>query len=804
MFSLFRKEITSFFGSLTGYLIAFVFLIGNGLFLWVFPGNYNILENGYASLDSYFALAPWIFLFLIPALTMRLLAEEKRMGTLEILLTRPLSLLQLVWSKYLAGLVLVLICLLPTLVYFYSVYTLGNPVGNWDGGASWGSFIGLFFLAAIYVAIGLLSSSLTDNPVFSFVLSLFISFIFYLGFDFMGNMGFSTALSNWIIPFGINEHYLSMSRGVLDSRDVIYFISVIVFFLVLTSIVLQIKQKNLKLQVRKLAILMGGIILISFLAGFWFFRLDLTSEKRYSLSDLSKKVLQELDAPVKIDLFLDGELPAGFRKLQMAIQEKVQDMNAYSTERLRFQLHDPYDLASNEKERNQLFKNLTELGLKPTDIRLKREEGTVTQLVFPGAVIRYRDYEIGVNLLKNNQTVGAEQNFNNSVETLEFELINALKQLISSEKPLIAFLTGHDELSRPETFDIRQSLKENYEIRDLSAVELLRAGNIPKALIIADPKQSFSEKDKFMIDQYLMNGGNLLYLVDPVQVSLDSLSRGESTLAFPRDLNLSDQLFRYGVRLNPNLVQDVECLMIPVNTAPVGSQAKYTPAPWYYSPLLNPVPTHVLSRNLNRVKSEFVSIIDTVGKNPALKKTVVLQTSPYARQIRTPYEVSLQSINNPPSKSLFNEQFLPIGVLVEGVFNSAFKNRMLDQLNTNSIQVKDKSTPAKMLVIADGNLIANQVSRRDGKLQTMQLGYDRYSRQTFGNKEFLINAVNYLCDDAGIMSLRSRVFKIRLLDKVKVREEKIKWQLLNLLVPLSLISVFGLIFNFIRRRKYHR
>ena len=802
MFSLFRKEITSFFGSLTGYLIAFVFLIGNGLFLWVFPGNFNILDSGYASLNSYFLLAPWIFLFLVPALTMRLLAEEKRLGTFEMLVTRPLSLFQLVWAKYLAGLVLVVICLLPTLIYFYSVFVLGNPVGNWDRGAVWGSLIGLFFLAAVYVAIGLFSSSLTDNPVFAFVVALFLSFIFYLGFEFIGSLDLSAGLSGFFLQLGLNEHYLSISRGVVDSRDVIYFVLLIWVFLVMTSMTLRSKQIKINRQLGKLSVLAFVVVFVLYVSSFWFFRIDLTSEKRYSLSDLSKEIVRELEVPVKVDLFLDGELPPGFRKLQQAVEEKIQDINAYSGKRIHFELHDPYEMTTNQKERNQLFGRLIDLGLKPTDIRLKKEEGTITQRIFPGAVIRYKDFELGVNLLKNNPSLPPEVNWNNSVETLEYELVNALQQLMSREKPVVAFLSGHQELNRMETFDIRQTLLENYLVKDLTVSEIIRDENSPDVLIIADPKIPFSENDKFYLDQYLMRGGNLLWLIDPVQVSLDSLRRGETTLAFPRDLNLNDQLFRYGVRLNPSLLQDVDCLMVPVNTAPAGSPAKYTPAPWYYSPLLRP--THELGRNLNYLKSEFVSVIDTVGKNPALKKSVILQTSPYSRQVRTPLLVSLQSINNPPSRSLFNEKNLPVGILIEGIFPSAFKNRMIDPLNTSDIEFFSESKPAKMIVLADGSLIANQITRRNGQVQPMPLGFDRYSQQTFGNKEFIVNAINYLCDETGIMSLRSRVFKIRVLDKVRIREQRLFWQLLNVVFPLVLLSIFGLIFNLLRRHKYHR
>ncbi|WP_321287001.1 gliding motility-associated ABC transporter substrate-binding protein GldG [uncultured Sunxiuqinia sp.] len=803
MYSLFRKEITSFFGSITGYLIAFVFLITNGLFLWVFPGTYNLLDAGYATLDGYFSLAPWIFLFLIPALTMRLFAEEKRSGTLEILITKPISLLQLVWAKYFAGLVLVLLCLLPTLVYFYSIYSLGNPVGNWDSGAAWGSFIGLFCLAAVYVAIGVFASAITDNPVFAFVVALFLSFAAYLGFEFVASLNWPSSVNEFLIELGINEHYLSVSRGVVDSRDLFYFIVFSFFFLLLTSIFLRQKQTAIIGQLRKMAILVVGLVLLAYILSVWFFRIDLTSEKRYSLSPISKQFISRLEAPVKIDIFLEGELPSGFRKLQQAVVEKIQDINAYADYQIRDELMDPYEMVSNTEEQKQLFERLVSLGLKPTDLRLQRDKGTVTKLIFPGAVIHYKDYEIGINLLKNNPSLSAEQNLNQSVETLEFELMRAFKLLVDDNRPTVAFMGGHGELGEPETRDIRQALSENFSLTDVVADELIQ-NTLPDAVVIADPVHAFSEKDKFYIDQYLMRGGNLLWLIDPVQVSLDSLSSGETTIAFPHDLNLNDQLFRYGVRVNTDLVQDVECVMIPVNTAPLGSAPKYTPAPWYYSPLLSPSQSHELSRNLNRVKSEFVSSIDTVGKNPAIKKSVVLHTSNYSRRVETPVEVSLQSINSPPARSLFSQSALAVGVLLEGQFISVFQNRMLGDFNTKNIEVLPQSKSAKMIVLADGSLIANQVSKRNGQIQTLPLGYDRYSQQTFGNKAFLVNAISYLCDDAGIMSLRTQVFKIRLLDKVQFREQRLFWQLLNVVAPLVLISLLGLIFNIVRRRKYGR
>ena len=801
MYSLLKKEITSFFGSFTGYVVVFVFLLATSLFLWVFPGNYNIPESGYSSLEGLFSLAPWVYLFLVPAITMRLFAEEKRLGTMEVLLTRPLSVFQIVFAKFLAGLLLVSISLLPTLIYFYSVFALGNPVGNIDTGGTWGAYIGLFFLAAIYVAIGLLASSFTDNQIFAFIIALFLSFFAYLGFDLVASMQLPSTVQQTISGFGINEHYISISRGVVDSRDLMYFIVAVFLFLFLTSRIIHFHKINLRKEIKSGALVLVGIVLIAVISGQFFFRLDLTAEKRYSITTVSKKLVKNLEKPINISLFLDGELPPGFRKLQQSIVEKIADFNAYSSQRINLYIIDPYEISDN-KRRDQLFGELVAKGLQPTDIRQNTKQGTVTLRIFPGAVIEYGEKQIGVNLLKNNQNTHAEVNLNNSIESLEYEFAAAFSDLMNSEKQTVAFLEGQGELNPYETHDFTEALSEKYAVKKVSARQLFDEGKSIKALIVANPTQVFAENDKFYLDQYVMNGGRIMWLIDPVSVSLDSLSTGFATLAFPQNLNLDDQLFRYGVRLNANLVQDAECLFIPVNTAPEGAPAKFTPAPWYFSPLLAPSENHVVSHNLNRVKAEFVSSVDTVGESSQIRKTVVLSTSPYSLVSQTPMEVSLASINNPPDRRLFKQPSQPVGVLLEGTFTSVFKNRMVDSFGVKASEVKTESLPTKMLVFSDGNLIANQYRMVDGAPDFMPLGYDRYSQQTFGNKALLMNAVNYLCDDEGLMELRSRDFKIRLLDKVRIQEEKTFWQMVNVLVPLLLIALLGGAFVFVRNRRF--
>ncbi len=802
MYSLFKKEIRAFLGSLIGYLAILVFLLVTGLFLWVFPGAYNIPDSGYATLEGLFSLAPWLYLFLIPAITMRFFADEKRSGTIELLLTRPLSDFKLVFAKFLAGLVLVAISLLPTLIYFLSVYLLGNPVGNIDTGATWGSFIGLFFLAAVYLAIGIFASSLTDNQIVSFILAMALSFVFYQGFDFIATSGIPYVLEQLFSWLSMNNHYLSVSRGVVDMRDLIYFTGMTFIFLWFTVGTLRSKKWKQKKFRNNSIVIFIVLMFIFWFSGNFLFRIDLTADKRFSLSQVSTKIVSNFVHPVEVEFYLEGELEAGLRKLQEEVFEKIAVLNAYSPEPIRIQVRDPYRIASEEK-REDFIRELISKGIKPTSFRRETDQGVSTKLIFPGAVIRYNGREIAVNFLKYNPDFSHEANFNHSIESVEFELVYAFQKLLREKKPAVAFLEGQGEADQFQVYDFVSSLAGEFQVTHIPADSLLNE-NPADILIVADPVEPFEEREKYFIDQYLMRGGKIVWLVDPVQVSLDSLSKGFMTFAFPRDLNLGDQLFHYGVRLNRELLQDVECARLRVNTAPQGNPPQFTLHPWYYSPLLIPNDNHPLSRNLNRVLAEFVSSVDTLRGNSTLKKSMILSTSPYARTVQSPSAVSLENINNPPARELFNESFIPVGVLIEGSFSSVFRNRLTEPIGFPSSSVVQESPFTKMVVIADGGIIKNEVDYSTNPPRIQELGFDRVSGQTFGNKEFLLNTIYYLNDDQGIMQLRNRTQKLRLLDKVRLREEKTMWQWLNIMAPLFILVVFGIIYNVYRRGRYTR
>ena len=785
-----------------GYLVVIVFLLVTGLFLWVFPGTYNIPDSGYATLQGLFSLAPWLYLFLVPAITMRFFADEKRSGTLEILLTHPVSDLKLVLAKFFAGLFLVILSLLPTLLYFLSVYLLGNPVGSIDVGATWGSFIGLFFLAAIYVAIGIFASSRTDNQIVAFILAMVISFVFYLGFDFIGSSGVPYLLEQILSWFSIETHYRSISRGVVDMRDLIYFLGMALIFLYLTAKLLRSGNWKKWKTARNMLVFFVGIIVFFYASSFFLYRIDLTADKRFSLSRVSMEIASEIDQPVEVELYLAGELEPGLRELQREVIEKIAVLNVYAQKPIRVKITDPYGFANAEKQ-NEFQSQLVKKGIKPISFNRTTDEGVSSRYIFPGAIIRMGTKEIAINLLQNNSDFTGEVNFNHSFENVEFELVSSFQKLMRTKRSVVAFLEGQGEFNTWEVKDFTDALSAEFMTKWVKA-DQLGIDKDPDILIVAGPTIPFKEKDKLFIDQYIMRGGKVVWLIDPVQVSLDSLANGFQTFAFPRDINLGDQLFKYGVRLNYELLQDVVCANIRVNVAPVGSNPQWQIFPWYYSPLLVPSDNNPMTRNLNKIYTEFVSSIDTVSGVKDVKKSIILTTSPYAREVKSPSSVSLQNINNPPARELFTKSYIPVGALLEGKFTSVFQNRVVDNLGISEQSLIPESKPTKMVVIADGGLIANKVNYSTDPPQIQELGYDRVSRMTFGNKEFLLNMMYYLNDDSGIMQLRARTFQLRLLDKVKLREEKTRWQWINVILPVLLMMLIGLVYNIVRKYRYNR
>jgi ABC-2 type transport system permease protein len=809
MRALVLKEIASFFATITGYAVLVVFLALTSLFLWLFPGEFNLLDSGYAQLDGLFMLAPWVFLFLIPALTMRMLADERRMGTLELLLTKPLTDGQIIVGKFLAGLVLVALALLPTLIYAVTVYQLGNPTGNMDLGSVAGSYVGLFFLASAYLSIGLFASSLTDNTIVAFIGGMLGSFLLFDGLERMADLSIFQGIQLFILQLGMNEHYLSLSRGVLDSRDIFYFAGISALFLGAARWVLM-RRGNSNKPARDWAVLAAVVLAVNVASQWGHFRWDLTAEKRYSLGKSTLALLEQVEEPLLFTVYLEGDLPTGFQRLK---RETLQMLNEFRAENrlVQFRLVDPSE-SEDERDRAEVYQQLRTKGLGAVQVEIKEKNGVRNVELFPGAVASYGDKETVVLLLTEQFAVAPEAQINASVQNLEYALANSLRQLVLQDRPRVALLEGHGELPRPKSASLEYELSKNYAVerfnlrefvvdsttQQLSLVQQQLRLNTFQLVVINKPTQPFSDLDKWLLDQYVMSGGKVIWAVDAVHAEIDSLSRAPEFLAYPQwdALRLSDQLFGYGVRVNTSLVQDLVA---------GGVNDRRAVHRWVYFPLLMAQTKHPISKDLNAVRVEFGTSLDTVAV-PGVKKTVLLQSSPYAKRQATPSVVSLRTLYEEPAEATFQDRLLPMAVLLEGKFPSVFKNRIAPKNEAGKlIPLLSESKPTQMVVVADGDLAKNQLNVVNPNLARgipLPMGYDQYTDMQYGNANFVLNTVDYLLDSQGLIGVRSREVKLRLLDAQRVTREGSFWKTLNTLLPLALVALGGFLFRLNRKRRY--
>ncbi len=527
-------------------------------------------------------------------------------------------------------------------------------------------------------------------------------------------------------------------------------------------------------------------------------RLDLTEDHRYTLSGPTHEVLSKLKNDVYIQVYLEGEMQIPFKRLKRSVKEVLDEFRVASGGKVDFEFINP-SAAKDTKSRTNQYQALIDKGLNPVKIQARDEEGTSSQkIIFPGMIVNYNGIEIPVNFLRNNQSLSTEQNLLHSVEGLEYEVIQTIATICSDTIYKVAFIEGHNEIPEIEVADLTLSLTKFFTI-DRGVIGG-KIGILDKyaAIIVAGPESAFDEKDKLVIDQYIMNGGKVLWLYEEIKVNKDSLISGE-TVALYRPLNLEDQLFKYGARINPAIIQDLDCIRIPIVTG--STQQQIVSVQWIYYPLLNPSSDHPITRNINKVKGQFVNYIDTVGRDPEIKKKILLSTSGYSRIINPPVLISLKEAEKIPEQSQFNRSSLPVAVLLYGRFQSAFRNRMINDLvEDRNFRIIPVSIDTKMIVVADDDIIRNDV-RRAGSTETpLPLGQDRYTLQQFGNKDFLINSLNYLVDNNGLMELRSRELKLRQLDKTKVRQERFILQVINIAGPLTIVMLAGFVYNILRKR----
>jgi len=549
-----------------------------------------------------------------------------------------------------------------------------------------------------------------------------------------------------------------------------------------------------------LILALAGIVILNVLSSFFFTRIDFTAEKRYTLSEITKTILSDLDDEVQVTVYLEGEFPAGFKRLRNSTADLLRDFKTYSNANLKFDFINP--LSGDQKSQEEAYQLLIEKGIEPTNLSVKTEDGMSQKIIFPAALITYKGRQIPVKLLQSRAGISPEEVLNNSIQNLEYAFASAIKKISKDESGRIGFTEGHGELSDQQLSDAMKSLGDSYEVGrvDLNTIPFAGLDQL-KVLIIAKPEQPFTEAEKYKIDYFLMKGGRIIWSIDQVSADLDSLRGATEQLAFAKKLNIDDMLFKYGVRLNYTLLADMNSAQIPVNVGEVGGQSQIQLLPWLFYPVFVPVSTHPLVKNLDGIRSEFPGTIDLISVK-GLKSEVILSSSPFNRQLEVPVLLSLQMVEQEPDPKQFQSDPKPFGVLLEGIFPSNFKNRPVPPGITEPLAIPALAKPGKMIVLADGDIFKNQINSTDGS--SYPLGFDRFTREQYANKNFLLNAADYLYDDSGIISLRNKEIKLRLLDRAKIRQEKIFWQFLNIGLPLILLIACGIFQHYYRIRKYTR
>jgi gliding-associated putative ABC transporter substrate-binding component GldG len=551
-------------------------------------------------------------------------------------------------------------------------------------------------------------------------------------------------------------------------------------------------------NLKNLAITIAILIVLNLAGNYFFKRFDLTADKRFTLSQTSLNIVKQVKEPLYIDVFLQGNFPGEFKKLQNETRDLLEEFKAYNSD-IIFQFVNPLE---NEDEPDKVMQSFVERGLTPLNVTVNDKGQQTQEVVFPWAIVTYKDKSTKIPLLKNMMGASTAEKVVSSVQHLEYAFANGLNTVTKDKERKVAVLKGNGEMDDAHIADFVRSVRDNYYIgtftldsvakNPVKTLEYLKKYDL---VVIAKPTEKFSDEEKQVLDQYTINGGKSIWLIDQVNMEMDSLMETGSSLAFPRDLNLNDLFFKYGIRINPSLIKDLQATPISLATGSQGSATQYTQYPWLFSPMVYPNSNNPIVNNLDGIKFEFANPIELLKND--ISKTVLLQTTQYSKEVGTPFEVNIDMVGERPEPKDFTKPGnFPVAVLLEGNFHSVFQNRVL-AFNDKTFQPIGKKS--KMIVISDGNVIKNQL---DKNYMPLELGYDKWTNNLYANKEFMLNCVNYLLDDNGLINIRSKEVDLPLLDKEKVSENYTYSQVLTLAVPILILGIFGFLFTFIRKKKY--
>ena len=549
-----------------------------------------------------------------------------------------------------------------------------------------------------------------------------------------------------------------------------------------------------------------ALIALNFLAAIFHTGIDLTAEKRYTLSATTKELVNSIDQPVKLTVYLDGDLPAGFKKLADRAEDVANTFRSMSKGNFLVEFERP-GAGLNDTAKAILFDSLQMMGINPTNVKAQQKDGEKTEetLVFPGAILSSQKGQIGIDFLEGQSSLNGLASLNNAEALMEFKIARAILFLQRDTVPVVGYLTGNGEPLDYSVYDLVENvLRKDYYFKLLPIDSVAYIPHDFKAIVIAKPTQPFSRAQRLKIDQYVMQGGKVIWAIDQLYASMDSLERSNgSFVAYDQGLELDEQLFKYGARINRDLVQDLESDKVPSVVGSIGNQPQIELLPWPYAPLLRNTSGHPIAKNLDFISASFPQSIDTIAA-PGIKKQILLSTSDYARSLQTPALVEWRSVKTEQDLQLFNKKQLPIAILLEGKFGSAFSNRLskeeLDALSSTGLPFLSSTvSDNSMVVISDGDLVLNPVNEQEGPLA---MGMNSYTRQSFANRDFISNVLFYLTGGEDVIAARSKIFRLRLIDKDKIENEKLFWQGLNIVLPLLLLIGFYFINSFYRKKKY--
>lgn len=555
-------------------------------------------------------------------------------------------------------------------------------------------------------------------------------------------------------------------------------------------------RENRKIVLLQSLTVLLSVWLVNQLADRYRVQFDLTEEKRYTISDATKNLLKSLDEQVYFEVYLAGELPSNFERFQNSIGEMLEQFSIESGNRVQYKFTDPAQ-ATNVQARNQFYQLLIEKGIEPSNLNYKNADGDrMEKRLFPGAIASKGMNEVSINLINGNSAAGVDVMLNQSIEGLEYELARAIAQLVDGTTKRIGYITGHGSPDSLQIAGFRNTVLSKFELYNVSLNNRQELSGYD-AVVIGKPTQPFSEREKYLVDQYLMRGGNLIYFIDALSVNMDSAS-GEGTVAIPYETNLNDQLFKYGVRVNPNYVLDVNSGQFPVVAGNVGDQPQIQMIPWPFFPVLTNFSKHPSVRNLDAILGRFISEIDTV-KALGISKTPLINTSRYTKLLGPPVRVAFNDLRDKLRPERFTDGPKTVGYLLEGKFTSLYANRLVPRGFDKSMFL-EKGEPGKVIVIGDGDIIRNDLDPETG--DPLGLGVEPFTKTTYANEEFILNILDYMVDDSGLIETRSREVKVRPLDRVKVQQERTKWKVINLTVPVILVLLVGGAKWYLRKKKF--